>query len=313
MPSTEEVIENTESIAFEEPASSHVFNLDGFLSPDGQSSALLILNQQILIAGVFEKLWRNYHLHVCADGGANRLYEYFEGKEESRLSFIPNYIIGDMDSIRDEVLHFYLEHGAIVVSQSWQNSTDFMKSLQLIFLHFHYPELQRMLKTNDFAHNYGIDDCHGIETMYNKERASCTMHDIDLLVLNAIDGRFDQTVHSISQLYSASKTDPYYRMYFLTATDLIMLIPTGGALIRYSKEFKANCIKNCGLLPLGGPTTINRTKGLKWDVLNWKTSIFDGKVSSNNRFSGETCCFFDVQDPIVLSIEVVLSKISSFI
>ena len=164
-----------------------------------------------------------------------------------------------------------------------------------------------------FDENYGIEDCHGIHTLYHAERKIWVERDIDLLVLNAIDGRFDQTVHSITQLYVASRTDAYFRICYLTNTDLIMLIPAGGSLIKYSSEFKKECIKNCGLLPLGKPTTIKCTRGLKWDVENWPTSILNGKVSSSNRFVGSTCCYFDVEDPMVLNIELVLEKLPHFL
>ncbi|SCU88554.1 LANO_0D02432g1_1 [Lachancea nothofagi CBS 11611] len=308
----EQVIENPESLKFEPPVCSHVLNLNKFLSPDHKDSALLILNQKITVECVFEKLWANYNLHVCADGGANQLYEHFH-EEELRSKYVPDYIIGDLDSIRDEVLNFYLSHGVIVISQSWQYSTDFTKSLQLISLHFFKPEFRELLSSERFEQNYGIDDCHGIETLYTAERPNWSTRDIDMLVLNAIDGRFDQTVHSITQLYMTSRTDAYYKLCYLTSTDIIMLIPSGGTLIKYSKDFKQHCVKNCGLLPLGGPTVIKSTKGLKWDVCNWHTSIMGGKVSSSNRFVGESYCYFDVEDPLVLSIELTLSRLVEFI
>ncbi|SCV04508.1 LAME_0H18998g1_1 [Lachancea meyersii CBS 8951] len=309
----EGVVENPDSILVEKPAFySHVLDLNGFLSPDHDNSALLILNQKINIGEVFSKLWGNYNVHICADGGANRLYEYF-ADDAKRAKFVPDYIVGDLDSVRHEVLTFYLENGVSVIGQSSQYSTDFTKSLRLISLHFYHSEFLKMLKTGNFDQNYGIDDCDGLEQLYKAERSSWVTRDIDLLVLNAIDGRFDQTVHSITQLYTTSRTDVYYRLCYLTSTDLIMLIPTGGALITYDKAFKTHCIRNCGLLPLGGPTVINSTRGLKWDVTDWHTSIMEGKVSSSNRFVGEDCCFFDVKDPLVLSIELTLDRLSDFI
>lgn len=307
----ESVVENTEELQFQPPAYSHVLDLNGFLSPHQNDSALLILNQKIMVTGVFEKLWRNYFLHVCADGGANRLYEYFDN-DEDRSRHIPNYIVGDLDSVREDVLRFYIQKGVAIIRQTSQYATDFTKSLQLISLHFFSSSFHKVTRSSGIDTNYGIEDCHGIHTLYHSERKIWVDRDVDLLVLNAIDGRFDQTIHSITQLYATARTDAYYRLCYLTTTDLIMLVPTGGALIKYSKKFKEECIKNCGLLPVGKPSVIRATRGLKWDVENWPTSIISGKVSSSNRFVGDTCCFFDVEDPMVLNIELNLEKLSMF-
>lgn len=40
---------------------------------------LLILNQPIAHFDVFARLWRHTGYRVCADGGANRLFDIFEG------------------------------------------------------------------------------------------------------------------------------------------------------------------------------------------------------------------------------------------
>ncbi|CEP62903.1 thiamine diphosphokinase LALA0_S06e06480g [Lachancea lanzarotensis] len=310
---SEAVLENPDSMVVKKPASySHELDLTELLSPNKHDSALLILNQKIAIGKLFEKLWANYQVRICADGGANRLYEYFSHDVE-RSKFLPDYIVGDLDSVRDEILSFYLERGVTIIGQTSQYSTDFTKSLRLLSLHFYHAGFQQMVKANNFQENYGIDNCDGLFQLYKMNRASWNTRSINLMVLNAIDGRFDQTIHSITQLYTASKTDAYYRLCYLTSTDLIILVPTGGTLIRYDKQFKTQCIRNCGLLPLGGPTVINSTRGLKWDVSDWHTSIMEGKVSSSNRFVGEDCCYIDVKDPVVLNIELTLPKLHEFI
>lgn len=40
---------------------------------------LLILNQPIAHFDAFARLWRHTEFRVCADGGANRLFDMFEG------------------------------------------------------------------------------------------------------------------------------------------------------------------------------------------------------------------------------------------
>jgi thiamine pyrophosphokinase len=40
---------------------------------------LLILNQPIAHFDAFARLWRHTNYRICADGGANRLFDMFEG------------------------------------------------------------------------------------------------------------------------------------------------------------------------------------------------------------------------------------------
>lgn len=59
-------------------------------------------------------------LRVCADGGANRLYDELPGMlpgesaEAVRAQYLPTAIQGDLDSIRPDVVDFYRRHGVPV-------------------------------------------------------------------------------------------------------------------------------------------------------------------------------------------------------
>lgn len=57
--------------------------------------ALLILDQPIASFDVFARLWRHTDYRICADGGANRLYDMFEGPLESQRG---NYVRGGKGS-----------------------------------------------------------------------------------------------------------------------------------------------------------------------------------------------------------------------
>ena len=56
----------------------------GSTTPD-----LLILNQPIANFEVFERLWRHTKFRICADGGANRLYDMFDADcKNARINFV---------------------------------------------------------------------------------------------------------------------------------------------------------------------------------------------------------------------------------
>jgi thiamine pyrophosphokinase len=50
-------------------------------------------------------IWNNFEFKICAEGGANRLYDQLNINK--RPLYIPDYIVGDLDSIRDEVKEYY--------------------------------------------------------------------------------------------------------------------------------------------------------------------------------------------------------------
>jgi thiamine pyrophosphokinase len=55
---------------------------------------LLILNQPIAHFDAFARLWEHTGYRVCADGGANRLYDMFEGNlAEQRERYVGESII----------------------------------------------------------------------------------------------------------------------------------------------------------------------------------------------------------------------------
>jgi thiamine pyrophosphokinase len=63
---------------------------------------------------------RNYSTLICADGGSNKAKE---------LGLTPDFIIGDLDSITDTTLKFYLDKSKIIKLKS-QNNTDVEKCLK---------------------------------------------------------------------------------------------------------------------------------------------------------------------------------------
>ncbi|KAL0092304.1 thiamine pyrophosphokinase [Phycomyces blakesleeanus] len=96
------------------------------LSPKGSSDkfCLIILNQPIKHVHLFERVWANATIRLCADGGSNRLYDAFENSPEKRNLYLPDEIIGDLDSIRS--------NGVKVTQVKDQESNDFLKCIALM-------------------------------------------------------------------------------------------------------------------------------------------------------------------------------------
>lgn len=52
-----------------------------------------------------DEIWKMSGKKFCADGGANRLYSYLKasGYKEEDPDYLPDYLIGDLDSVYEEI------------------------------------------------------------------------------------------------------------------------------------------------------------------------------------------------------------------
>ncbi|CAJ0922897.1 2660_t:CDS:2 [Entrophospora sp. SA101] len=80
---------------------SKFFNKENEPEKNPQQFILVILNQPLLIDGLFKRLWGNAKYVLCADG--------------------------DLDSLRDDVRDFFDKNGVLIEEDKDQNSTDFKK------------------------------------------------------------------------------------------------------------------------------------------------------------------------------------------
>lgn len=148
-------------------------------------SALVILNTPIKslsggganckdgkLSGVLGKLWGASSYRICADGGANRLYDETvstttsiqqEGEERRRKTdhcnnsndnntFLPDLITGDLDSLRLDVRRYYETKGVSIIRVEDQNFHDLdVRSSSVISMHSLASILQ-ILHAYLFAH-----------------------------------------------------------------------------------------------------------------------------------------------------------------
>ena len=74
----------------------------GAVPPVGSPTALVVLNTYSPSNDLFKLIYSSKpEVVICADGGANRLYDTLSSPSPD--SFLPHYIVGDLDSIRADV------------------------------------------------------------------------------------------------------------------------------------------------------------------------------------------------------------------
>ena len=113
-------------------------------------------NKGATLSGVLGVLWETSSYRICADGGANRLYDatiaiamqqdcedqYADSTTTDttaqHYSFLPDLITGDLDSIRPEVRQFYESRGVSIVRVEDQNYHDLDVSDIFTYLYFVY-------------------------------------------------------------------------------------------------------------------------------------------------------------------------------
>ncbi|KGN44926.1 thiamine pyrophosphokinase 1 isoform X1 [Cucumis sativus] len=238
-----EVLFHSSDFLLPSPSSSSSSSL-----PDRRRSstyALVLLNQRL--PKFTPLLWKHAQLRLCADGGANRVFDEFPlmfphlDALDVRNSYKPDVIRGDMDSIRTEVLEFYAMQGTKIFDESEdQDTTDLHKCVAYI-----------------------------LQSIPNQESNLC------ILVAGALGGRFDHEIGNINVLCRFSTT----RIILLSDDCLIHLLPRTHhheILVHSSVEGP-----HCGLIPIGMPSGSTTTTGLEWDLSDTEMK-FGGLISTSN-------------------------------
>ena len=75
---------------------------------------LVMINSKSMDACLARTLWPAFDITICADGGANHLFDGLHELEKNdateqplRELFVPTFIVGDLDSIRPDVQAYY--------------------------------------------------------------------------------------------------------------------------------------------------------------------------------------------------------------
>jgi len=226
--------------------------------------ALVILNYKMR-PGMCKALWRGAGLKICADGGANRLYDMLE--PAARPQYVPDHIIGDLDSVREDVDAFYAKHGSRMTEVAEQDTNDMEKCVRFV------------VSARAAAGAAG--------------RQGSTL----VPVLGALGGRLDQEMANINALYKFH--DHGVELVLVGEHSAAWRVAAGREEITVSR-FEG---PSCGLIPLGGACASVTTSGLKWNVHKAPLQ-FGGLVSTSNQCSPGTAVVIETSDPLLWTVDI---------
>ncbi|KAI4105197.1 MAG: hypothetical protein LQ339_003528 [Xanthoria mediterranea] len=237
--------------------------------PSGSSSqyAAVVVNQPIEDQQLLLDILAGATLTVFADGAANYVKD-LKLTEPEEQNTIPDFICGDLDSIRPEVRAHYEEKGTKVIQDLDQYSSDLTKSLRCIEKNIQSP-----------------------------------MHAV---IIGGIGGRFDQGFSQLHHLYTVSHESmlPHGQIFLVNPQSICFLLQKGPN--RISTPVGPGLFaENIGIIPIGRPSVIN-TKGLEWDVTDWHTEI-GGQVSTSNHIKRETI-EVETSERVLFTIEMDRSQ-----
>ncbi|KAG7363084.1 thiamine pyrophosphokinase [Nitzschia inconspicua] len=265
------------------------------------NSILVVLNMPIQPqpqSPSLERLWRCSQHRICADGGANRLYQY--NKE-----YIPDRIRGDLDSLNEEVRAYYEGHNVSVEQDPCQDTNDLDKALQI---------------------------CCGVQATTNTEQGASTTGAATtttsrpprIYVYGAFGGRFDQEMASFAALYKwAPRFD--WQMYLYSEETCAFLLPADRPCeIRLAfydgkepdqptddaemmERLSVGEGPTCGLVPLACRCDSITTTGLKWDLDGTTAMEFGGLVSTSNRVMNDVVTV-TTSHPVIFTAELQRCK-----
>ncbi|CCI41027.1 hypothetical protein ABG067_003047 [Albugo candida] len=190
---------------------------------------------------LFCHLWSSAHVTICADGGANCLYDEAT-KVEAESIFLPKYIKGDLDSLRPAVRAFYEQRGSEIIQDLDQDSNDLDKCLNLLW------DKQEEISSGMFS----------------------------VVIFGGMGGRFDQEMQNINCLFRYQSK--FQEICLVSESTTARLLVAGSHEIEPNLEYETGV---CGIIPLGGPCRKLTTEGLQWDVTDRYSGFGEMVSTSN--------------------------------
>ena len=100
-----------------------------------KATALIVLNNPSVLEckDLLDTVWEHCDVKICADGGANILYDIYAVKETDGITmdteFLPDLIKGDLDSLNLDVREYYQSKGVSILEDRDENYNDLDKCM----------------------------------------------------------------------------------------------------------------------------------------------------------------------------------------
>lgn len=204
---------------------------------------------------------------------------WFRSLHPASLSFVPSYIIGDLDSVRPDVVEYYRNHGTCVLKVEDQDSTDLQKCITTL------KQLELGVDpTADFETRVALLQTRMKTTENGHESASSLAGSLagtregshDLIVLGALNGRFDHCIASINTVFllrsgqihlddgvSGDGLPDYRRVWLVSDMSVATVLSAGRHRVVVMPVVEG---PTCGLMPIGVQEAKVVTKGLRWNI-----------------------------------------------
>lgn len=236
------------------------------------------------------RMWEGAAIRVCADGAANRLHDSFDGElPGERERFIPDVIVGDLDSLRPDVSAFYSALGTDVKLVEDQDHNDFEKCLVEVEARLSIAAAvtagaaltaPAVVTATTASTTSVVASTTTSAATAEAAAGSSDPHPVcpaTVVSLGAFGGRFDHEMAGISVLHAY--TSRFSRLVLMGSENVAFLLQPGlSHVIEPDPRFEGPTV---GLIPVGGACRSVSTDGLKWN-LDGGSLEFGVLVSSSN-------------------------------
>ncbi|RYP38243.1 hypothetical protein DL767_002628 [Monosporascus sp. MG133] len=272
--------------------------------------SLVILNQPIHNIPLFLDLWRRATVRIAADGGANRVHVIRADLPPTGPAL--DFIVGDLDSLRSETRAWFLQQPGLgsagrqqqIVEIQDQDSTDFAKAVK----HARELSLKRARdRPSAGSSNDRAEDIICYSGLGGRvDQAMSQLHHLYMFQRQRLRRPSDAAGYESAEAETPEDSDGYAsgRMYLTNGESLTFVLLAGRHAIRIRDkldvyedvpiptnikveeasgfEDKPKVFgKHVGIIPLAGPSLLT-TRGLEWDVRDWRTE-FGGRMSTSNH------------------------------